>query len=85
MPVANRDSSELTRARRAMTLYAYVNALNAAQATSNNVRREQPTSQTSVVHVEARQGACYCAAVSAGTYILGGKSGPGSCGCNTGL
>jgi hypothetical protein len=83
MPVANRDSSELTRARRAMTLYGYNSQLDALKQTTNIVRREQPTSQILNVVTERRQGGCYCAAVNSNppTYIFGGKAGPGGCGC----
>ena len=81
MPVANRDSSELTRARRAMTLYGYNSQLDALKQTTNLVRREQPTSQILNVVTERRQGGCYCAAVAAGSYVFGGKAGPGGCGC----
>jgi hypothetical protein len=79
MPVANRDASELTRARRAMALYSYANTLKNLNGAS--VRREQPNTQLLNVYTEARQGGCYCAALAAGTYIFGGKGAPGGCGC----
>jgi hypothetical protein len=78
MPTANRDSSELTRKRRAMALYGYATVLQAAQRTSNIVRREQPTVQMLNVYTEARQGGCYCADANAGVYEF---NGPGGCGC----
>lgn len=82
MPVANRDSSELTRARRAMALYSFANTIK--NLNGSTVRREQPTTQISDVVVEGRQGACYCSNTSAGTYIFGGKGAGGSCGCSSG-
>ena len=81
MPVANRDASELTRARRAMALYSYANTIKTLQQSTNIVRREQPNTQLLNVYTEARQGGCYCAALAAGTYIFGGKGAPGGCGC----
>ena len=81
MPVANRDSSELTRARRAMILYAYASNLQRVQAVSNTVRREQGNGPVSNVYTEGRQGACYCSNLSAGTYVFGGKAAGGGCGC----
>ena len=83
MPVANRDASELTRARRAMALYSYANTIKTLQQTTNIVRREQPNTQLLNVYTEARQGGCYCAALSSTppTYIFGGKSAGGGCGC----
>jgi hypothetical protein len=84
MPVANRDSSELTRARRALTLYSYANVLRTVQTSSNVVLREQPSLQASAVYAEARQGACYCANSANNGYIFGGRTVGGSCGCGTG-
>ena len=78
MPPANRDSSELTRKRRAMALSGYLTTLNAVKQTSNNVRREQPTAQILNVHTEAKQGGCYCADANAARYDFNGG---GSCGC----
>ena len=84
MPPANRDASELTRARRAMALYGYANTLRSLNGTS--VRREQPNTQLLNVYTEARQGGCYCAALSSNppTAIFGGKTVGGSCGCGAG-
>jgi hypothetical protein len=82
MPVANRDSSELTRGRRAMALYSFANTLR--NQNGNSVRREQPNTQVLNVFTEARQGGCYCSNLSAGTYIFGGKIEGGSCGCSSG-
>jgi len=84
MPVANRDSSELTRARRAMMLYSYASNLQKVQLTTNTVRREQGNGPVSNVYTEGRQGACYSSNSSSGKYIFGGKAGPGGCGCGTG-
>ena len=84
MPVANRDASELTRARRAMALYGYANTIRSLNGAS--VRREQPNTQVLNVYTEARQGGCYCAALSSNppTYIFGGKGAGGACGCGAG-
>jgi len=75
MPTTNSDSSERTRQRRAMALYAFSNQIAIANATSNNasVRREQPTFQILNVATERKQGGCYCADAASGTYnFIGG-------------
>jgi len=84
MPPANRDASELTRARRAMALYGYANTIRSLQGVT--VRREQGNTQLLNVYTEARQGGCYCAALSSNppTPIFGGKVTGGSCGCGAG-
>lgn len=77
MPPANRDASELTRKRRAMALYAFNNAVVAAQSNGvNTVRREQNNTQTLDVATARKQGGCYCAEAAAGTYRMSG-----TCGC----
>jgi len=73
MPPANRDSSELTRKRRAMALNAYKVQLTA----SGSIRPEQTAYGTLDVVTARKQGGCYCSAALSGTYD---KTGPG-CGC----
>ena len=77
MPPANRDSSELTRRRTTMALYAWKSNTDAANTTGNFVRREQPFYGTLDVVTQRKQGGCYCAAARAGTYDFVG----GGCGC----
>jgi hypothetical protein len=60
MPTANRDSSDLSRKRRAMTLYAW-NQQNLTAVAQKGVYREQPTFQTLDVTTQRQLGACYCA------------------------
>jgi hypothetical protein len=84
MPVANRDASELTRARAAMALYGYANTLQAQQNAGTTVRREQNTVQLARIIPQRNMGGCYCSNETAGVYIFGGKGAPGSCGCATG-
>ena len=72
MPPANRDSSELTRKRREMALYAYASANTSAVNAGTSVRREQPTVQMAEVIVQRKQGGCYCASANAGTYDMVG-------------
>ena len=81
MPVTNSDSSERTRQRRAMALYAYSNQIaqyNTAQIAAglkSTVRREQNTRQTSDVSTERKEGGCYCSDLANGIYNFRG-------GCN---
>lgn len=60
MPPANRDSSELTRKRRAGVLAAWAAANTAAVNAGVSVLREQATTQSLEVVVQRQQGACYC-------------------------
>lgn len=60
MPPANRDSSDLTRRRRAGVLAAWAAANTSAVNAGASVRREQPTTQSLEVVVQRQQGACYC-------------------------
>lgn len=74
MPLANNDSSELTRVRRAMALASFQVANAAAVNAGRSVRREQTSFETLDVVTARRQGVCYC--VTGGN--PGGQSG---CGC----
>jgi len=76
MPPANRDSSELTRKRKAMTLYAW-NRANKIAVNSGGVHREQSQFQTLDITTQRQLGACYCA--QQGTYDF-----VGACSCGRG-
>jgi hypothetical protein len=75
MPVANYDSSDLTRVRRAMALYSFQSRNVAAVNAGTSVQPEQPRNATLDVVVARNQGGCYCATA----YTYDGKNG---CGCN---
>jgi len=78
MPTANYDSSYITQRRRAMALYAFNNA-NQAAVNAGGVQREQPTLQSATVIVERRQGGCFCSDINNGNVY--NFNGPGGCGC----
>lgn len=73
MPLANNDSSELTRVRRAMALASFQVANSAAVTAGRSVRREQTVLQTLDIVTARRQGVCYC--------VTGGNPG-GQVACN---
>ena len=75
MPVANYDSSELTRVRRAMALYAFQSRNVVAVNAGTSVQPEQARNATLDVVVARNQGGCYCATA----YTYDDKK---SCGCN---
>ena len=70
MPTTNADSSERTRQKRAMALYAFSNQIVQANSTSgfSSVRREQVNTQTLDVATERKQGGCYCSDAANGIY-----------------
>jgi hypothetical protein len=74
MPTTNADSSERTRQKRAMALYAFNNQLVQANALNGftGVRREQVNTQTLDVATERKQGGCYCSDLASGTYNFRG-------------
>ena len=75
MPPANRDSSELTRRRKAKALYAFNQQIKDAYAGGvATVAREQPSTQMSDFVVQRQMGGCYCGS----TYDF---TAPGGCGC----
>lgn len=76
MPPANRDSSELTRRRNAMSMYGWRANVDAANTNGTIVRREQPFFGTLDIITQRKMGGCYCAAQ--GTYDFNGG---GGCGC----
>jgi hypothetical protein len=76
MPTTNYDSSELTRRRRAMALYAYASQNTAAIAAGQSVRPEQTSFPTLDVVIARQQGGCYCTEARNGTYPKNG------CGCS---
>jgi len=79
MPPSNRDSSEITRRRKAMALNAWRNNTASLIAGGNNVIREQAQYGTLNVAVAAKQGVCYCAqASSENPYEFNGGGGGGS-------
>lgn len=80
MPTRNNDSSYITERRRAMALYAYNNALQAAQNANNTiVLREQPSAQSLAIITDRKQGGCFCSDINNGNVYDYNK--PGSCGC----
>jgi hypothetical protein len=74
MPTTNSDSSERTRQKRAMALYAFNNQLVQANSKSGftSVRREQVNTQTLDVATERKQGGCYCSNLASGIYNFRG-------------
>jgi hypothetical protein len=81
MPVANRDASELTRRRKAMSLNGWKSQIDVANIASNGsiVRREQPFFGTLDVVTQRNMGGCYCSqANSNNPYDFNGG---GACGC----
>ena len=76
MPPRNSDSSDLTRKRRAMALYAYNSVNSAAVTAGTSVRREQNAFATLDVVTARKQGGCYCSDLRNGLYDRGGD-----CGC----
>jgi len=65
MPLANRDSSELTRRRNAMSLNAWKTDNNAANTTGSSVRREQASDVVLTVVTQRNMGGCYCGVANA--------------------
>ena len=65
MPPANRDSSELTRRRNAMSLNAWKSDNDAANTTGSSVRKEQASDVVLSVVTERIMGGCYCGAANA--------------------
>jgi hypothetical protein len=76
MPPRNTDSSDLTRKRRAMALYAFSSANEPFVNAGTSVRREQTAFATLDVVTARKQGGCYCTDLRNGTYDRGGD-----CGC----
>ena len=74
MPLANRDSSDLTRKRGSKTLYGWYSG-NKSAVLAGGVYREQPNTQTLDVATKRQLGACYCG--QQGVYDF---TGCGSCG-----
>ena len=72
MPPVNRDSSDLTRKRKAMTLYGWYSANKDA----GTIYREQANTQTLDITTQRQLGACYCSQTQ-GTYDFVGSG----CGC----
>ena len=66
MPLANRDSSELTRRRNAMSLNAWKTDNDAANTTGSSVRREQASDVVLTVVTQRNMGGCYCGQENAG-------------------
>ena len=65
MPPANRDSSELTRRRNAMSLNGWKTGTDAANTTGSLVRREQASDVVLTVVTQRNMGGCYCGADNA--------------------
>ena len=65
MPLANRDSSELTRRLNAMSLNAWKTDNDAANTTGSSVRREQASAVVLTVVTQRNMGGCYCGVTNA--------------------
>jgi hypothetical protein len=80
MPTSVYDASYITFRNRSKALYAYNNAIKAAQLAGTTVRTEQPSSQMAEVILTRKQGGCFCSSDAAGNSIT--YQGPGACGCS---
>lgn len=80
MPTAVYDASYITFRNRSKALYAYNQAIKAAQNAGTSVRTEQPSSQMAEVILTRAQGGCFCSSDAAGESIT--RQGQGPCGCS---
>ena len=80
MPTSVYDASYITFRNRSKALYAYNNAIKAAQLAGTTVRTEQPSLQMAEVILTRKQGGCFCSNDAEGLSIT--RQGPGACSCS---